>query len=103
MEEIHQIQNDKRKSENILHVHIRWFLTICLAVCYFGIGVSTFILGPSLVHLTYLYHTNVAAISVSFTCQFAGMLVGSTLSAIIFDRNNRELQLVIGSVLFYFI
>ena len=46
-----------------------------------------------MVHVGYLYDTDVAGMSIVYTCSSLGYLAGSFLCALVFDRFNHEFQL----------
>ena len=72
-------------------IHIIW--TLCLYAAFLSLGCTISISGSTLVHVGYLYGTDVAGMSIDYTCSSLGYLAGSLLCALLFDRYNHELQL----------
>ena len=76
----------------------RVILTLCLYAVFMSHGLNISITGPTLVHVGYLYGTDVAGMSIVYTCNALGHLTGSFLCALVFDRFNHELQLFLGTL-----
>ena len=76
------------------------FLTVSLLWCYHGLGYSTGIIGPTLMHLQHLLKTDTYGISKAFIGMNLGCLVGICICASSFDRVNHEIQFAVWAIIF---
>ena len=72
------------------------FLTVCVYVTFFELGLVGSVMGPTIVHMQYLLDTDITGMTLTFVFQRVGYLIGVVLSGLLFDRFNQELQFAIG-------
>ncbi|PFX24485.1 sodium-dependent glucose transporter 1A-like [Stylophora pistillata] len=72
--------------------------SICLFVCFFGLGISVAILGPTLIELACQAQTELAEMSFVFTARAIGYLIGSIVGGWLFDKYNGHLVLSLSCV-----
>ena len=87
-------KNDVTSSMTTSISRHRYFLTFCLYSCFISLGFVESLTGPTLVHLSLLYSTDVAGISLRFSIGSIGYLLGAFLCGVLFDKLNRELLFV---------
>ena len=75
------------------------FLTVCIYITYFELGLVGSVMGPTIVHMQYLLDTDIKGMTLTFVFQRVGYLIGVVLSGIVFDRFNQDLQFAIACLL----
>ena len=68
------------------------FLSVCLYSTFFCLGMVASLTAPALLHLVELYRTDVSRMSVMFTFNSIGYLLGASACAFLFDKASHELQ-----------
>lgn len=73
----------------------RTFLTVCMYACFLALGLVGSVMGPTLVHMQHLLDTDLQSLTLTFTYQRIGYLIGVAISGLLFDRLNQEIQFAI--------
>ena len=96
------ITKDDDKKKTLASPPHRRLRTAALFLCFTALGIGSSIVGPTLVHMRHLLDVDIAIISLSFTCQRLGFLIGSLTCGLIYDRVNAELQMLLSTLLLGF-
>ena len=70
----------------------RIILTLSVYVLFFAFGLVASVLGPTLVHIGYLYHVDVLHTSLALASASTGYTLGSLVCGVLHDRTNKEIQ-----------
>ena len=77
----------------------RIYLTVCLYLSFTSLGMLCNALGPTLVHISYMYGVDIETISLTFTFEWCGYLLGSLACGLFYDHFNEELQFTLFTFL----
>ena len=77
----------------------RVYLTVCLYLSFTSLGMLCNALGPTLVHISYMFGVDIETISLTFTFEWCGYLFGSLACGLFYDHFNEELQFTLFTFL----
>lgn len=83
----------------VLVDNINLYKTVCMFIAIIVSGFGYGIVGPTLLHLEYLLHTNTQNMAIVFSIDSVGSFIGSIISGFHFDKFSYEFQFFQYSVL----
>ena len=79
-------------------VPCRNYLTFCVFASFMALGMAGTIVGPTFVHLSYMFETDIETLAIAFTTGAIGYMLGSLVCGLIADRFNTELQFCASTI-----
>lgn len=77
----------------------RIYLSVCHYSGFLCLGLCSTLFGPTLLHIIYLYDTNITGVSFGYVCASIGYFLGAVLCSLVFDRFNQEIQFFVSCAL----
>ena len=89
----------KESSDDLYSPKQRLLLTLCISFSFCISSIQLNMTGPTLLHMGYLLKMDITVMSLTFTFEWCGFLVGCMLCGFVYEKYNEEFQFSVINIL----